>query len=606
MKRPLSLLLVCLCLCGCAAAPAAEAPIPQRPSSAVSVAGSPDDGSILRAFPLGISDANGLIPFGEQLLLFSGRDITTLTLLRTADLTVTAETVLDIFLSAGDPSLRVGTGALSFYDPVQKETLVLDTSLNVLRQISLPGNAVGSPILSSDGETLYYCTSDAIRSLDLLTGIRRCIKALSYSHQSLSGLFLEDTVLQCSITDGDAERTLFLSSETGQTLGQLGREIRLLTLGSRYYACFPSGMIHAAVFGDRDGQPKGLFPETVTAQTVFLPEKNGAVTVEAEPSSLRLDYYDLDSGLRRCTLSIATEQTPEAIVSGGDGAVYILTCDTLYRWDVEDPKALCSDGTVYTFDYSSGDDPDPEGLAQCRSLAQAIGRQHGIEILIWEEAAAVQPWDYDLDAECLVPVIRRELQLLEKRLAQYPEGFLAATAAPFTSLKLCLVRQIRGTAESGSLNLATGLQFVNGTDAYVVIAAGAHSERALYHELFHVMQTRILNESIAFDQWDKLNPSGFSYDYDYLANATRDAGIYLHRENRAFIDTYSMSFPKEDRARIMEYAMMPGNRELFQGKTLQAKLKAVCEGIREAYGLEKEPVAYPWEQYLQKPLARSQ
>ena len=190
MKRPLSLLLVCLCLCGCAAAPAAEAPIPQRPSSAVSVAGSPDDGSILRAFPLGISDANGLIPFGEHLLLFSGRDITTLTLLRTADLTVTAETVLDIFLSAGDPSLRVGTGALSFYDPVQKETLVLDTSLNVLRQISLPGNAVGSPILSSDGETLYYCTSDAIRSLDLLTGIRRCIKALSYSHQSLSGLFL--------------------------------------------------------------------------------------------------------------------------------------------------------------------------------------------------------------------------------------------------------------------------------------------------------------------------------------------------------------------------------------------------------------------------------
>ena len=65
---------------------------------------------------------------------------------------------------------------------------------------------------------------------------------------------------------------------------------------------------------------------------------------------------------------------------------------------------------------------------------------------------------------------------------------------------------------------------------------------------------------------------------------------------------YSMSFPKEDRARIMEYAMMPGNEAYFKSSTMQSKLKTVCKGIREAFGLKKYAEPLPWEQYLKKPL----
>ena len=59
-----------------------------------------------------------------------------------------------------------------------------------------------------------------------------------------------------------------------------------------------------------------------------------------------------------------------------------------------------------------------------------------------------------------------------------------------------------------------------------------------------------------------------------------------------------MSFPKEDRARVMEYAMLPGNEKLFQAPALQAKLQALCDGIREAYGLEDAEDSFLWEQYL--------
>ena len=63
-----------------------------------------------------------------------------------------------------------------------------------------------------------------------------------------------------------------------------------------------------------------------------------------------------------------------------------------------------------------------------------------------------------------------------------------------------------------------------------------------------------------------------------------------------------MSFPKEDRARILEYAMTPGHEALFQATQMQAKLSQLCQGIREAYGLKKAEETFLWEQYLQTPL----
>lgn len=64
-----------------------------------------------------------------------------------------------------------------------------------------------------------------------------------------------------------------------------------------------------------------------------------------------------------------------------------------------------------------------------------------------------------------------------------------------------------------------------------------------------------------------------------------------------------MSFPTEDRARIFMAAMQANNAELFAKETLQEKLLCLCEGIREAYNLEDSTEVFPWEQYLEEPLA---
>ncbi len=624
MKHLIALLLACLLLAGCAAeAPDDETAAPSS-SNAPSISAEAADGlyeagsplettysGALRVYPLsGFEDVAGVRAMGTGLLVFSGAEYTTLTLLTGELLTPTAQIVLEFLLEPDDSSLQISAGELSFFDPVNRQTVVLDSSLKEVSHIAAPEALVGTPLLSSDRNTLYYCTADSIRAWDLESNLHRRVKEIAYDGQSISGLYLNDAVLSCTVPDGEDTRILLLSAETGQLLYEM-KELTLPTNGSRYYAAFPTGMTQALLFGEGDGVPQALTPAELTADCFFLAERNAAVTAYAPvDGSIQLDYYDLETGLRCSSLCLAGRADPLSVTDTADGSVYILLyseaygCPVLYRWAAWETNALTvQDSSCYTGTYYTFDEPDLEGLAQCQVYAAALSEEFGIEILIWEDAVAVQPWDYDLEAEYLVPVIRQELTLLEQRLSQYPEGMLTDTASHFTGIRLCLVRSLTGTAESGSTESAAGLQFLDGTDAYLVLAAGDTSQQALYHQLFHLMETHILTQSNAFDQWDELNPSGFSYDYDYQANAQRDSGVYLEGEYRAFVDTFSMSFPKEDRARIMEYAMLPGQEELFQTATMQAKLLALCQGIREAYGLEKSSESYIWEQYLEDSLA---
>ena len=91
---------------------------------------------------------------------------------------------------------------------------------------------------------------------------------------------------------------------------------------------------------------------------------------------------------------------------------------------------------------------------------------------------------------------------------------------------------------------------MDGYTACIALTASANTEYALYHELCHLIDTVVLTESGAYDRWDELNPDGFSYDYDYIANASRDSSAYLQDSRRYFIDNYSMSYPKIGRAHV--------------------------------------------------------
>jgi len=601
-------LLLALLLCGCTGESPAE------PVSVTEAASSPvftgyyqpnSDAEIatkgaVRAYPLDFPDAYSIRTVGDRVLVLSLEGTTRLTMLSGDTLAPSASALLSFVLS--EEELFVDGREILFYDPIVREIQVLNSALTVTERHSVPDTLIGNPLLSPDRRTVYYCTAEALRAWDLDTDIHRCVKDMAYDVQSVTGIHMEGTILECAIEDSGRQQTLFLSADNGNLLYIHRGSIDLSTHAGQFYAAFPSGSMQVLAYGGV--KQFALTPRELGSRTVFSPESNGAIS--AFPSAnggLQLEYYRLDDGSRRSFAEFPSGSMPKGL-DGVDSYVYLLCFEealeqnVIYRWEPE--RSPVSDERCYTGPYFSQENPDVDGLARCQTYADIIGQQHGIQVKIGNAAAAVEPWDYELEAEYQVPVLERELRLLEQWLSHYPEKMLTDSASHFSSLTICLVRSITGSAESGSLDSANGIQFFDGKDAYVVICPGSDAQQALYHEMFHVLETHLLICSTALDRWNELNPTGFRYDYSYITNKTRDAGIYLRADSRAFVDTYSMSFPKEDKARVMEYAMLPGYEDLFRSPIMQAKLRCLSTGLREAYGLEDSPEAFLWEQYLDK------
>ena len=551
-------------------------------------------GGAVRLYTPDVPSPEGLAVLGNDILLFSGTGSgTRLTVLSGEELYCAASLETDVRIDPDSPSTQITPEGISYYDPVGRETVLLDENLREILRLSAPEGAAGEPILSGDRLTMFYMTGDSICALDLETRIPRTVRQFSGETGVLQGLILEDSVLVFRT----AADTQFLSAQTGQLLEKWEGELDISAAGDHCQAFLAADGLPALIFGDRGENCRMLLTDG-TGERISLPRSRAALEITGE-SPLSLDYYDLTTGQRASSLSLEGAHL-SAAADGGDGLVWLLTGVELYRWDTRVLPA--GDSRIYTDTYYTRSNPDLAGIARCQDLAEEISSRHGVEIRIWEDAVAVQPWDYHLTEEYLIPILSGQLKALDDRLAHFPEGMLSTLSDSFGGLTICLVRQLRGNGGS-TLEDASGLQFWVEDHAYIALSTIHSTEGSLYHELCHVMDTRVFSHSNAYDQWEELNPSGFAYDYDYETNAKRIAGEYLRDAERCFIDTYSMSFPKEDRARILEYAMTEGNEHYFQSKTMQNKLRQLCIGLREAFGLKKSPEAFLWEQYLQEPLA---
>ena len=131
-------------------------------------------------------------------------------------------------------------------------------------------------------------------------------------------------------------------------------------------------------------------------------------------------------------------------------------------------------------------------------------------------------------------------------------------------------------------------------------------EANLYHELWHATEDRAMilkgvwvNESI----WDSFNPEGFTYSgiYETFRDAD-DSDTYLGARNMEsihFVDNYSKIYSKEDRARVMEYAIAyPFMTEAMQtAPAMAGKLQYLCDFIRQTMDCADWPERAPWERY---------
>lgn len=617
MKATLCAILACLLLTGCAdQQPESTETVPVVTEAPAEPAGSYEPGSALelatggavREYPQNLGEIWAVRTMGEDVLVFSGYSSTILTRLTGENLYPVAEKKLDIFISADAPSLRITEDRVIYYDYSNRELVWLDESLQEISRLAMPEDIQGDPLLTRDQSKFYYCTHEGLRTMDLTTGISRLVKEMWFPNQFAEDLLMEDSIVRVAVMDEEGwMETLFLDAETGAMQGGMPDDVVLTSGGDWFYAFWPEGVLTQMIFGN-EREVFQLHPRDYRDSGFFLPESHSAVVSHREGENLTLEYYDLSTGRLVSALELR-DHHPSSFVETESGMLYFLTYreesyPVICRWDV---TALpTGDADSYVGDWYTMDAPDEAGLEECRQYAKRLGQQHGLEIRIGLDAVEVRPSDYDPVPEYQVPVIWDALVQLEEMLANYPAGFFETALSDLedSSLTICLVRTLWGNPQSGSLTEAAGIQYWVDNHSYVALTLGETFRSSFYHEMYHALEPRLLSNSKACYRWDELNPKGFEYDYDYVANQNRDGSAYLEESTRSFIDTYSMSFPKEDRARVMEYACMAGNEHYFISSAMQNKLRTLCEGFREAYGLEDYGQPLLWEQYLENPITK--
>ena len=596
MKRWLCFLMMALLLAGCAAEdPSAENTAAAGEADAqTSGLYDPENevesntAGAVRAYSLIKGDFSAIVAMGEDYLLFGQN---TLTVLTGDTLVPAASLTLEDLPAADSGMIQVNAQNVVYFSAADQAVVWLDKDLREISRLQLSETVIGSVYLTQDGTAMYYCTEGAVRVMNLQTGMSQLLKEQSGIAGGITGGLFGGQILRCSLEEEEGTvETVLISGQTGQTLAR-GEEFGDMRFGSQWYF-LPK---QAGWFVGEFGQQAQSFLYREDFEYVPLPQIGAVVGIQTLGQNKVLYYYDLDSGLRSGAVWLKNlGQVSDVTTDGQD--IWFTCGDCLYRWSPE--LSPSPEQTVYTQPHYTREDPDEEGLAALQLRAEALAQRYGVEIRLWEDPRNFVPWDYSFETEYLIQPLEEGMNALEKALAGFPEGFFT-TAARWTDsgvLKILLVRGIYGSEYN--MNSAAGMEYLLNGDAFIALSLGDGLEQSFYHTMGHLIDTVVLSNCSVFYEWDELNPGGFRYDNDYLANENRDGEKYLKGSNRYFIDTYSMSFAVEDRARILEYACMPGNEEYFTSKYMQAKLKRICKGIRQAFGLKDDPTRFLWEQYL--------
>lgn len=579
-------LLLALLLAGCAAQPT-----PTTETTAADALYTPghrletQTSGMMQVFPTETSGFCRIWAMGEDVLLSGDGKLTRLS---GASLTPGSTRQADTVLQTGNDGVWLFDGSA-----VQ----ILDGSFALLQTVTIPDEVLGVPGL--EGSQLYYLSEGCLKVLDLSTGLSSLLR---------DNMAFTDGTVQClgdllllHLTDEDGiGKTLLVSAADGST--------QYPSLAVTDACRFETGLGILL----EDGQVL-LLPDSGGAQKLtleegeqmvgFLPEIGGLITCRNDTAGLTLRLYALSRGILRCSVLLPEVDLVGTGCVSADGTLYISAHSTqetawwILRWNYEAFPPVSEDSCLEP--YYTRDFLDVQGQASCETLARELGAQYGISVLLFDEAAACAPWDYSFTAEYRVDKTNWALEDLKATLEAFPEGFLTKLRQDWEDLTVCIVDTIQGTAESGSLDSAEGLQFQNGSHFYIALAPKEEDslKHTLFHEFSHLIDNRVLTKTGAYDNWNDLNPQDFAYSLDLNADMTPYKAL-LTGPDRVFIDNYAMTFPAEDRARIFECACTSGNEEDFVSPILQAKLQRICTGIRQAFDLENAPERFLWEQYL--------
>lgn len=201
------------------------------------------------------------------------------------------------------------------------------------------------------------------------------------------------------------------------------------------------------------------------------------------------------------------------------------------------------------------------------------------------------------------------LNTLDEVLSKYPEGF-------FEQIKTGTIKSLGIYLCNGftkqynyQIDTAVALAGVDDYERYLFLDVSywGSMEQNIYHEISHWIDHQI-NDQVIYgknddfeENWLKLNPEKVHYEMDY--NSTSPFSKYTFdsakdKDNIYFTDTYALTYPTEDRARLFEYLMVYNGTEYMESPHLRAKLHYFFDYIRKAFDTTGWPEETAWEEKL--------
>ena len=239
--------------------------------------------------------------------------------------------------------------------------------------------------------------------------------------------------------------------------------------------------------------------------------------------------------------------------------------------------------------------PVAESLQEARQQADVLEQRYGVRILLssqCREAAELSSYPITLsdtmDTEAELNGVRAVLAAMDRSFALYPEGFLAQFRNRAGEGGLCFLLVAHIDSDYG----VVGCTYDSADWQYIALDVQADymREGTVCHEIWHATENEILSRDYTafnWDDWNALNPAGFTYwndsgDYDrYDARWT----MFDNSEGVYFVDSYAKLAAQEDRARIMEYFMAHEDEAglLIQSDAIRQKLTWMCRAVRECF-----------------------
>jgi len=490
-------------------------------------------------------------------------------------------------------SIRAIHNGVAYYLPEINEAVILDSRLQEINRVQLPGSVQGTPIFSDDGTQIYFSMGQNVYAFDVAMEISRLIRTHSSTSQSLTGCYLGGSVLSCAITDENGEESaVYFSSQTGEALSYDSSIENLYSSAELFLAIRKDGTVRQLICGAADTTPQNLVldQKLLVAPAVEL---GGAVTYSQSEEALQLRFFDLKLGAETAAVALPGVHTPtQFLADPSTGCFWFVAIDSasnqefLLRWDLTKSKTE-QQNSCFAPVYSE-ESPDKNGLKLSQKRVDGLNNTHGVIIRINDKAIS-NPGSYTLEREYQTIAIDDCLDQLEAVMGKFPKNFLYKSVQ--TRIRICIVRDIvDGNGES-----LDSVRYWYAGNAYIVVTPRADIQQEFIKAMGYIVDSKVLGNSPMYDYWDALNPTGFTY-----GSVSKEL---LEGDNRAFADESSMLTATEDRSRLFFQAMQPENEQMFQSEVMQKKLKLLCQAIRDAYGLEKKTDVYPWEQYLNESIA---